>query len=111
MDGPEIFNFTISSVPALINDTLKKNNLKKEDIKLFIYHQANKYILNFLKKLSRIPEEKFYLDMNETGNTVSNTIPIALSQSIEKKIIAPNDKIMLVGFGVGYSYGATVITI
>ena len=111
MDGPEIFNFTIGAVPALVAETMKKNKVQIEDIKLFIYHQANTYILNFLRKLSKIPEEKFYIDMYDTGNTVSNTIPIALSKLIETHKICKDDKILIAGFGVGYSYGATVITI
>ncbi len=111
MDGPEIFNFTIGAVPPLIKETLEINELKKEEIKFFVYHQANMYILNFLRKLSKIPEEKFYMDMYETGNTVSNTIPIALSKLCTTKKICQGDKVLLAGFGVGYSYGATVITI
>ena len=111
MDGPEIFNFTIEAVPSMVSETLKKNQLKKDDISLFIFHQANSYILNFLRKLIRIPEDHFYLNMRETGNTVSNTIPIALADAMKSDRIHPGDKVLLAGFGVGYSYGATILTI
>ena len=59
MNGPEIFNFTIKSVPSLVNKTIEKNNLKFEDIDYFIFHQANKYMLDYLRKKIKIPEEKF----------------------------------------------------
>ena len=57
-----------------------------------------------------IPKEKFYLNMADTGNTVSNTIPIALSDLLKTQRIARGDKVLIAGFGVGYSYGATVLT-
>lgn len=111
MDGPEIFNFTIEAVPSMVEETLKKNNLKKEDIALYIFHQANAYILNFLRKIIRIPAERFYVNMRETGNTVSNTIPIALADILKTGKVQPGDKVLIAGFGVGYSYGATILTI
>ena len=111
MDGPEIFNFTIERVPALIKKTLKKNALEQNDIKMFILHQANSYILSFLRKITRIPEKHFYLNMLNTGNTVSSTIPVALEDLLNSNIIQSGDKVLVAGFGVGYSYGATVLTI
>lgn len=111
MDGPNIFNFTISKVPRLVNSTLSKNNLEINDIDYIIYHQANKYMLDYLRKKSQIPVEKFYQNMEETGNTVSSTIPIALKNSLMAGTIKSGDKVLLVGFGVGYSWGATVIEI
>jgi len=111
MDGPAIFNFTIDRIPDLVNQTLAANSLTRDDIKLYIFHQANAYILNFLRKMVRIPADRFYLNMRSTGNTVSNTIPIALDDVSAQGLVKPGDKILLAGFGVGYSYGATVITI
>ena len=111
MNGPEIFNFTIKAIPSLINQTLEKNNLKFEEIDYFIFHQANKYMLDYLRKKIKIPAEKFYCNMLETGNTVSATIPIALKDCIESGIVKSGDKVLLCGFGVGYSYGATIIKI
>lgn len=111
MNGPDIFNFTMETVPKLVDDTLIKNNLCKDDIDLYIFHQANKYILNFLRKQIRIPKEKFYVNIEETGNTVSSTLPIALKQCIESGRIKPGNRVMLIGFGVGLSWAGTVITI
>jgi 3-oxoacyl-[acyl-carrier-protein] synthase III len=111
MNGPEIFNFTIQAVPKVINDTLKKNNIKLDDINYVIFHQANKYINEYLRKKINIPQEKFCDNLIFKGNTVSNTIPIAIKDSIDNNIIKEGDKLLLVGFGVGYSWGATIITI
>jgi 3-oxoacyl-[acyl-carrier-protein] synthase III len=109
MNGPEIFNFTIENIPPLVEAVLKKNNLTPEQIDYFIFHQANKYMLDYLRKKSKIPSEKYYNNMLSTGNTVSATIPIALKECIAQKNIHQGNKIMLVGFGVGYSMGAVII--
>ena len=111
MDGPEIFNFTIDVVPSMIRQTLEKNQLGMDDIKMFVLHQANSYILNFLRKIMRIPEDRFYLNMENTGNTVSSTIPIALADLFHSVRLQVGDKVLIAGFGVGYSFGATVLTI
>lgn len=107
MDGPAIFKFTIDSVPQLVKDTLIKNNATLEDIEQFIFHQANTYMLDFLRKRIKIPTEKFIIDMEDYGNTVSSTIPIVLKNLISKK--QNEDKLLLAGFGVGYSWGAVCL--
>lgn len=111
VNGPEIFNFTIEYIPPLVAETLEKNNLQMEDVDYFIFHQANKYMLNYLRRKTKIPKDKFYVNMSESGNTVSATIPIALSHCIHEKTVTQGSKIMLVGYGVGYSWGATIITL
>ena len=68
-------------------------------------------MLNHLRRKVKAPKEKFYINLEETGNTVSATIPIALKQCIDQKLVEASNKIMLVGFGVGYSWGATIITL
>jgi 3-oxoacyl-[acyl-carrier-protein] synthase III len=109
MNGPEIFNFTIENIPPLVEAVIRKNNLTFEQVDYFIFHQANKYMLDYLRKKSKIPVEKYYNNMLSTGNTVSATIPIALKECITHGTIQPGNKIMLVGFGVGYSMGAVII--
>ncbi|MEO8533523.1 MAG: ketoacyl-ACP synthase III, partial [Flavobacterium sp.] len=81
MNGSEIFNFTGEFVPKLTEAILEKSNLAQEDIDLFVFHQANKYMLNYLRKKIKIPEEKFFIAMEDCGNTVSSTIPIALYEA------------------------------
>ncbi|MGF9699338.1 3-oxoacyl-ACP synthase III family protein [Paenibacillus sp. MABNR03] len=109
MNGPEIFNFTIDVVPKSIDNVLKKNNLTYDDIDFFVFHQANSYMLNHLRKKCNIPEHKFYVNMIDTGNTVSSTIPIALHQAEKEGRINRGDTVLLVGFGVGLSWGSTII--
>lgn len=107
MDGPEIFNFTITAVPPLVRDTLVRNNLEQNDIDLFVFHQANLYMINFLRRKLKIEEEKFYVCLKDVGNTVSASIPIALRKAeIEQRL---KGNILLAGFGVGYSWGGVVL--
>lgn len=111
MSGPEIFNFTIEAVPEVFNDVLLKNKMTLNDVDHIFFHQANKYMLNYLRKKINIPEEKFYINLLETGNTVSSTIPIALKDALSKGLIGKGKIVMLVGFGVGYSWGGTIVEI
>jgi len=111
MNGPEIFNFTIEAVPVVVNQCLEKNQTNLEEIDYVIFHQANKYMIEYLRKKIKIPEEKFYINILHTGNTVSATIPIALKDCLDNKIVKEGDKVLIVGFGVGYSWGATIIKI
>ena len=111
MNGPEIFNFTIKTVPKVVSETLKKNNIILENLDYVIFHQVNKYILEYLRKKIGISEDKFYINLLHTGNTSSSTIPIGIKDSLNKNVIKKGSKILIVGFGVGYSWGGTVITI
>lgn len=111
MNGQDIFSFTMDVIPNLVSDCLNKNNLLLDDIDMYIFHQANKYILDFLRKKIKIPKEKFYVNLEYTGNTVSSTIPIALRQCIDKNLIKQGDKVMIVGFGVGLSWAANILEI
>lgn len=107
MDGKAIFDFTADVVPLMIEETLDKHQLKMDDIDLFVFHQANKYMINYLRKLMLIDKDKFYVYMENVGNTVSSTIPIALYEAQKEGKLHGN--VLLAGFGVGLSYGATVI--
>jgi len=109
MNGPEIFVFTLQAVPKAVNALLEKTNLTVDAVDFFIFHQANQYMLEALRKKTKIPEEKFYINLKEIGNTVSCTIPIALKEAQKQGKIKLNDRVMLVGFGVGYSWGAGLV--
>ena len=111
MDGPEIFNFTLDIVPKTMEDVLAKNGLTRDDIDLYVFHQANKFMLDSIRKINGLPRDKFYVNLETTGNTVSSTIPIALKQLEDAGRLQPGMKVMLMGFGVGLSWGATIITI
>ena len=109
MNGKEIFDFTFFEVPKLIKKTLEKNHVTSEAIDLFIFHQANKFMLLNMRKRCRIPEEKFFVGMEDTGNTVSNSIPIAICRAYHSKRLCSAKKILLSGFGVGLSMAAVVL--
>ena len=109
MDGSEIFAFTLTHVPKLIKKVMAKNNLEMTDVDLFVMHQANKYMLDFLKKKCKIEDEKFYYCIENVGNTVSSSIPIALVDAINNGKVAVQNKILIAGFGVGYSWAGTML--
>lgn len=109
MDGKAIFDFTVKAVPPMINEVLSKNCLEKDDVDLFVFHQANKYMINFLRKLIMIDKEKFYVFLEKVGNTVSSTIPIALCEAQKEGKLHGN--ILLAGFGVGFSWGGCIIKV
>jgi 3-oxoacyl-[acyl-carrier-protein] synthase-3 len=109
MNGPEVFNFTLGAVPALVEETLAKAGLGLGDIDLFVFHQANATMLEALRRKLGIPAGKFFVDL-DGGNTVSSTIPIALNRAVAAKALHPGMRVMLVGFGVGYSWAATLLT-
>ena len=109
MNGGEVLTFTLDRVPGTMRELLTKAGLGIQDIDLFVFHQANKYMLDVLRKACRIPEEKFYVCLRNFGNTVSSTIPIALKTAASSGLLKPGAKVLLAGFGVGYSWGATLI--
>jgi 3-oxoacyl-[acyl-carrier-protein] synthase-3 len=109
MDGKAIFDFTVQAVPPMIKEVISKNGLTKEEVDLYVFHQANKYMINFLRKLIMIDKEKFYVYLEKVGNTVSSTIPIALCEARKENRLHGN--ILLAGFGVGFSWGGCIIKV
>jgi 3-oxoacyl-[acyl-carrier-protein] synthase-3 len=109
MNGSEIFSFTLATVPTLVINTLKKNDIEKETVDLFVFHQANKYMLDFLRKKIKIDDDKFCKYLSEVGNTVSSTIPIALCEALKSGIFTKGMKVLLAGFGVGLSWGGCIL--
>ncbi len=109
MNGGEVFAFTLQTVPAAVQNLLETASMSLEDFDVIVFHQANKYMLDNLRDRMSIPPAKFLVDMETVGNTVSATIPIALSDAAASGRIRPGQRAMLVGFGVGYSWAGTVI--
>lgn len=109
MNGGNIFAFTLEVVPRVVDDVLRKNDLAPENVGLYIMHQANKFMLEALRRKMRIPEGKFFVDLEEIGNTVSSTIPIALKDALDADKISRNSRVVAAGFGVGLSWGANVL--
>jgi 3-oxoacyl-[acyl-carrier-protein] synthase III len=109
MDGKEVFKFSFREVPIVFNQLLKKANLQQEEIDLFVFHQASAVILRQLKAKLKIPDDKWFQNIKNIGNTVSATIPIALKQTMENGLYKPNMNIMLMGFGVGLSIAGCIV--
>ena len=109
MDGPEIFNFTLDIVPGAMEKMLAANGLGREDIDLYVFHQANKFMLDTIRKVNLLPRDRFYVNLTDTGNTVSSTIPIALKRAEAEGRLKPGMKVMVLGFGVGLSWCGTII--
>jgi len=109
MEGSSVFMFTMDMVPKCVNALLKKAEKSLEEIDLFIFHQASKLVIDSIIRRLDLPEEKVFINYQNIGNTVSATIPIALSDAAKEKKLKAGDQVMLVGFGVGYSWGGCII--
>jgi 3-oxoacyl-[acyl-carrier-protein] synthase-3 len=111
MDGMGVLSFFNKTVPDSIREILKHNNLSVDDISYFVLHQASQLALDVLRKSLGVPVEKVIIDMSDTGNLVSSSIPVVLRRSIDKALFKNGDKIILAGFGVGLSWGSVLITV
>lgn len=109
MNGSAIFNFTLDTVPIMIENILAKNSVGRDDVDYYVMHQANKFMLNTIKKICALPSEKFYVNLTETGNTVSSSVLIGLKQCIESSTITKGMNVLVAGFGVGLSWGGTIL--
>jgi 3-oxoacyl-[acyl-carrier-protein] synthase III len=109
MNGSEIFSFTLNIIPETLARILAKSGLALEQIDFFVFHQANQFMLNHIQKKLKLTSDKFIIDMENCGNTVSSTIPIVLERMLESDKIKSGMKILLMGFGVGYSWAGCVV--
>ena len=107
MNGANIFNFTLTEIPKAVSQFLEKNNLNPNKISNYIFHQANEFIVKSLQKKLKIPKQKIIIDVKNIGNTVSGTIPIILNRNSQK--IKSGKYVLLIGFGVGLSWGISLI--
>lgn len=105
MDGRVVLSFALGNINNVINDNLNKEDLSVEDIDLFIFHQASKYIMDRVAKRLNLEQSKVPFDIFDYGNTSSSTIPIILEKNLNKNY----NKILLCGFGVGLSIASLII--
>jgi 3-oxoacyl-[acyl-carrier-protein] synthase III len=106
MDGRGIFNFVMTKLPKSIDACLQKNGLKKDDIDLFAFHQASKFMIDQLSKRVRINPDKVPFVIADYGNTVSSSIPILLEERIHNESLSC---ILVSGFGVGLSAATSIL--
>jgi 3-oxoacyl-[acyl-carrier-protein] synthase-3 len=109
MDGSAILNYTLDYFLPLIQDTLLKNNLELPDIDLFVFHQANKFIMELLRKKLKIEDNKYYRFFENVGNTVSSTIPIAMKEAIKEGRLNEKSTVLIAAPGLGYSWAGAVL--
>jgi 3-oxoacyl-[acyl-carrier-protein] synthase-3 len=111
MNGPEIFKYTLDSIPKTVDKILQINALHLDQIDYFVFHQANRFMLEHLREKIGINMERFIFDLEITGNVVSASIPFAFQGLRDSKKLKEGDKIMFLGFGAGYSLAGTVYTV
>jgi 3-oxoacyl-[acyl-carrier-protein] synthase-3 len=109
LNGPEVFRLAVRVIEDAVLSVLEKANLSKEEISLFIPHQANIRIINTAARNLGIPEEKFFVNVQRYGNTSAASIPLALYEALEEGRIKKGDYVLLVGFGAGLTWGAYLI--
>jgi 3-oxoacyl-[acyl-carrier-protein] synthase-3 len=109
MNGGAIFNFTLDAVPTMMAQILEKNHIEKDEVDYYVFHQANKFMLNTIRKICVLPKDKFYVNLAKTGNTVSSTVLIGLKDCMENQAVKSGDRVMISGFGVGLSWGGTIL--
>lgn len=109
MDGAEIFNFSISTVPSAFQAVLDKSGMDLNGIDLVVFHQANRFMIEHLRRKLRIPVDKFIIALEHVGNTSSSSIPIALADAEREGRLKFGDKVLILGFGVGYSWAGAII--
>lgn len=109
MQGKEVFKMAVTKIPEVIEEALHANGLKVEDVNLFLPHQANLRINQFAAARMGVPEEKFYSNIQRYGNTTAASIPIALSEVLEQGVLKQGDLLVMVAFGSGFTWGASVI--
>jgi 3-oxoacyl-[acyl-carrier-protein] synthase-3 len=108
MDGPSLINFTIGAIPELVENILSATGTAREEINLYIMHQATLKMLDQLRQRLELPEEKLPIVLENVGNTVSSTIPIVIDHLRTNNQVSAGDTNLLIGFGVGLSWAGCV---
>jgi 3-oxoacyl-[acyl-carrier-protein] synthase-3 len=111
MNGAAVFHFAITVVPPTIQKLLGKLGMSLEDLDLVLFHQANQYMLDYLHKKLQIPSEKSFCYLENVGNTSGTTLPLVLTEAIRQGRVKPGAKVLMIGFGVGFSWAATVFRV
>jgi 3-oxoacyl-[acyl-carrier-protein] synthase-3 len=109
MNGQEVFKFAVRSITELMKTVLSEAELTQEDIKYVITHQANQRIIELAAKSMGMPITKFFMNLDKYGNTSAATIGIAIDEMVQKDLLQPGDRIILVGFGGGMTSGAILV--
>ncbi len=109
MDGLEVFNFTLKVVPKSVKDALLEKGENIDSIDFFVFHQANRFMIDFFAKKLKIPTDKVPISLDTFGNVSSATIPLTLVSRLKNDLIDTNKKVLMSGFGAGLSWGTAVL--
>jgi 3-oxoacyl-[acyl-carrier-protein] synthase III len=109
MDGMGILAFVNTKVPKQVQEILKNNGQSIGQVDLFVFHQASNMALDSLQRILKIEQKKVFRNLENIGNTVSASIPIALKDAMEQGLITAQSKVLLSGFGVGLSYATALV--
>lgn len=109
MDGGAIMDFALDVVAPTLNEILSANNLDRADIDYYVFHQANSFMLKSLQKICKLKKLPYWNDVREYGNTVSNSVPIALVDMMKTTSPVELRRVMIMGFGVGLSWGGCIV--
>lgn len=109
MEGQPVFKFAVKTVPECVEEILEKAEVKKEEIRYYILHQANSRIIQSVAKRLKEPEEKFPMNLSLYGNTSAASIPILLDEMNRNGMLNRRDKLVLSGFGAGLTWGAVLL--
>jgi 3-oxoacyl-[acyl-carrier-protein] synthase III len=110
MRGREVFRFAVTKVPTLVREILARNGLTPKDVDLVVPHQANLRILESVAADLGIALERFAINIDRFGNTSSASIPIALEEAHRQGRLARGDRVLLVAFGAGLTWGASLLS-
>ena len=112
MNGAEIFNFTLREIPGLMKRLLERAGWSAESVDWWVMHQANRFMLDYLTKRMKLPANKAVVALENHGNTSSASIPLAMSHKLRETITGPGQtRLVLAGFGVGFSWAAATVTL
>jgi 3-oxoacyl-[acyl-carrier-protein] synthase-3 len=111
LDGTKVFDFSLSHVLPTIKESLTKYNSSINDIDFFVFHQANLLMNETLRKILKLPVEKTPVSIRKYGNTSSASIPLTIVTELKQQLKDKNSKLLLCGFGVGFSWGTTILQV
>jgi len=109
MEGTKVFKFAVQAVPYCIDKVLEKTGKTVDDVDFFVFHQANARIIDLAVRKYRIPQEKYYKNISEYGNTSAASIPLVISELYEQGRVRSGSRVLVVGFGGGLTWGGALV--
>jgi 3-oxoacyl-[acyl-carrier-protein] synthase-3 len=109
MEGKKVFIFATEVIPQIIHEVAERAGIKPDDIDHIIPHQANVRIIDFISKKTGIPKDKFLLNLDRCGNTAAASVGLALDENRRNGVLKPGERVLIMGFGGGLSWGGMLI--